>query len=52
MAPQQRRPQHLARRAALRACERTEGRPLFAGHADLSTYYDVAVVSQLIRELQ
>jgi hypothetical protein len=25
----------LARRAALRACERTEGRPLFAGHADL-----------------
>ncbi len=26
----------LARRAALRACERTEGRPLFAGHADLS----------------
>ena len=26
----------LARRAALRACERTEGRPLFAGHADLA----------------
>ena len=25
----------LARRAALRACERTEGRPLFGGHADL-----------------
>jgi len=25
----------LARRAALAACERTEGRPLFAGHADL-----------------
>ncbi len=25
----------LARRAALRACEHTEGRPLFAGHADL-----------------
>ena len=25
----------LARRAALRACEHTEGRPLFGGHADL-----------------
>jgi hypothetical protein len=25
----------LAQRAALRACDRTEGRPLFAGHADL-----------------
>ncbi len=25
----------LAQRAAVRACERTEGRPLFAGHADL-----------------
>ncbi len=26
----------LTRRAALRACERTEGRPLFGGHADLA----------------